>query len=42
MIACCSPEEEHYLNTYNTLNFAIKSSRIKNVTVVNELKGIFF
>lgn len=37
MIACISPEEEHYLDTFNTLNFASKSSLIKNVAVINEL-----
>ena len=37
MIACCAPEEEHYLDTYNTLNFAAKSSLVRNVSVVNEL-----
>ena len=37
MIACISPEDENYLDTYNTLNFASKSSLIKNVSVVNEI-----
>jgi kinesin family protein 22 len=37
MIACISPEEENYLDTFNTLNFASKSSLIKNVAVINEL-----
>jgi hypothetical protein len=36
MIACCSPDEENFLDTYNTLNFATKSSLIKNVVAVNE------
>jgi kinesin family protein 22 len=36
MIACCSPDEENFLDTYNTLNFATKSSLIKNVIAVNE------
>ncbi|KAJ3000870.1 Kinesin-like protein kif22 [Globomyces sp. JEL0801] len=37
MIACCSPTEENYVDTYNTLNFATKSSLIKNVVQVNEI-----
>lgn len=37
MIACISPEEENYLDTYNTLTFASKSLLINNVAVINEL-----
>ncbi|KAH9250838.1 hypothetical protein BASA81_011348 [Batrachochytrium salamandrivorans] len=37
MIACCAPGEQHYWDTYNTLNFASKSSFIKNNVVRNEV-----
>jgi kinesin family member 22 len=37
MIACCSPNEENFLDTYNTLNFATKSSLVKNIVAVNEI-----
>ncbi len=37
MIACISPEEDNYLDTFNTLVFASKSSLVKNVAVINEL-----
>ncbi|KAJ3313116.1 Kinesin-like protein kif22 [Boothiomyces sp. JEL0838] len=35
MIACCSPIEENYIDTFNTLNFAQKSSLIKNTVTIN-------
>ncbi|KAJ3274948.1 Kinesin-like protein kif22 [Terramyces sp. JEL0728] len=38
MIACCSPIEENYIDTFNTLNFAQKSSLIKNTVTVNASK----
>ncbi|KAL2919809.1 hypothetical protein HK105_200726 [Polyrhizophydium stewartii] len=37
MIACCAPGQQHYWDTYNTLNFATKSSFVKNVVVKHEI-----
>ncbi|OAJ36830.1 hypothetical protein BDEG_20957 [Batrachochytrium dendrobatidis JEL423] len=37
MIACCASGQEHYWDTYNTLNFASKSSFIKNTVVRHEI-----
>eukprot|EP00842_Homolaphlyctis_polyrhiza_P000003 jgi/Hompol1/1002/HPOL_005487-RA len=39
MIACCAPGQQHYLDSYNTLNFATKSSLVKNAVVRNETAG---
>nr|KAJ3422970.1 Kinesin-like protein kif22 [Polyrhizophydium stewartii] len=39
MIACCAPGQQHYWDTYNTLNFATKSSFVKNVVVKHEIAG---
>ena len=36
IIACCSPGQTHFIDTYNTLNFATKSSLIKNSVMKNE------
>ena len=36
MIACCSPDRDHFLDTYNTLMFAVKSSNVKNEIIINE------
>ncbi|KAI9207082.1 P-loop containing nucleoside triphosphate hydrolase protein [Polychytrium aggregatum] len=36
MIACISPEPFDFVDSYNTLNFATKSSFIKNNIVINE------
>lgn len=36
MIACCSPADLHYEETYNTMNYANRAKNIKNTTVVNE------
>ncbi|KAI8912667.1 P-loop containing nucleoside triphosphate hydrolase protein [Gorgonomyces haynaldii] len=38
MIACLSPDEEHFIDTYNTLNFATKACNIKNTIQVNEMQ----
>ncbi|KAJ3305073.1 Kinesin-like protein kif22 [Kappamyces sp. JEL0829] len=36
LVACCSQSESDAIDTYNTLNFAQKSSLIKNLVSVNE------
>jgi kinesin family protein 22 len=40
LIACVSPHSTNLYDTYNTLNFATKSSLIKNVVSVNEFQSV--
>jgi kinesin family protein 22 len=40
LIACCSSEQEDFIDTFNTLNFTTKCSLVKNVVQTNEVLTI--